>query len=131
MKLSSIIQELLLGSAPNFFRSQVDYRKEFVCLMLESMKYVYKAHHTGLSSLWYRNTIISSSKEIQSSATVNKIVFTSAPSTNMPLSPVYLRVLEDKSNIKELGHSALNLVLSQIILNLEWTLMMCNQLCVK
>jgi len=73
------------------------------------MKYVHKAHHTGLSSLRYRNTIISSGKEIQSSATINKIVFTSAPSTNMPLSPVYLRVLEGKSNIKKLGHSALTL----------------------
>jgi len=109
MKLSSIIQELLLGSAPNFFCNQVGYRKEFVCLVLENMKYVHKAHHTGLSSLRYRNTIISSGKEIQSSATINKIVFTSAPSTNMPLSPVYLRVLEGKSNIKKLGHSALTL----------------------
>jgi len=51
MKLSSIIQELSFGSAPSFFCNQVDYRKEFVCLVLENMKYDQKAHHTGPSSL--------------------------------------------------------------------------------
>lgn len=58
-----IIQELLLGSAPSFFCNQADYRKEFVCLVLENMKYVHKAHHTGLSSLRYRNSIISFGKK--------------------------------------------------------------------
>jgi len=72
MKLSSIIQELLLGSASSFFCNQVDFRKEFVCLVLENMKYDHKAHHTGLSSLQHRNTIIFSSKEIQSSATIKE-----------------------------------------------------------
>lgn len=72
MKLNSVIQELVLGSAPSFFCNQVDYRKEFVCLVLENMTYDHKAHHAGLSSLQHRNTIISSSKEIQSSATIKE-----------------------------------------------------------